>query len=200
MMNIKIKKLSKELISDYIHFFENIAFSDHKEWSYCYCCGFHIDDTEIQRIHKEKELNGTLEEGLKNEAISFINENILQGYLVYEKNNVIGWCNCNNKLNYKRLYTRNELWDENEKNIKIKTIVCFMIAPDMRGKGIASEILNQICLDAIEEGFSCIEAYPTKNNGNNFEHYPGPYRLYEKSGFKIHKIFEKDMIVRKYLE
>ena len=109
-MNIEIKTLTKELINDYLKFFDNIAFSDHKDWSYCYCCGFHFNDNDMQIIHTKKEKDGTLAEGLRNEAISLINEGIIQGYLAYEKNNIIGWCNCNTKTNYKRLCTRNELW------------------------------------------------------------------------------------------
>jgi len=199
-MNIKIKPLSKELIDDYLGFFDNIAFSDHKEWSFCYCCFYHFDDKEIKQIWDDKKLNGTEEEGLRNEAKSFINENILHGYLAYEEDNVIGWCNCGNKKSYKRLNARNELWDVNDDNRKILSIVCFMIAPNMRGKGVATELLEHICLNAKNEGFSMIEAYPMKEKGNNFVHYHGPPGLYEKKGFSVYKELEKDLIMRKYID
>ncbi len=42
-MNIKIRALSFELLDDYLGFFDNIAFSDHQEWSGCYCVHFHWD-------------------------------------------------------------------------------------------------------------------------------------------------------------
>jgi ribosomal protein S18 acetylase RimI-like enzyme len=190
MINIEIKALSKELVDDYLEFFDNIAFSDHKEWSYCYCATPYFDKSSIEKFISMGK------ENLRDEAKALINENILQGYLAYEENNVIGWCNCGNKINYKHL--RNELWDINDKNFKIKSIVCFTIAPDMRGKGIATRLLDRICSDVKEEPFSCLEAYPIKGEGNCFAHYGGPYKLYENKGFNVYKEFEKDMIVRKY--
>jgi GNAT superfamily N-acetyltransferase len=191
MMNIEIKALSKELVDDYLEFFDNIAFSDHKEWSYCYCAALYFDKSSIEKFIKMGK------ENLRDEARMLINENIIQGYLAYEENNVIGWCNCGNKINYKHF--RDELWDINDKNLKIKSIVCFIVASDMRGKGIATRLLDRICSDVEKEDFSCIEAYPIKGKGNCFEHFPGPYKLYERKGFSIYKEFEKDMIVRKYI-
>jgi hypothetical protein len=44
MNDIIIKKLSPELVDDYLYFFDNIGFSDHKEWSWCYCTFYHFDD------------------------------------------------------------------------------------------------------------------------------------------------------------
>jgi GNAT superfamily N-acetyltransferase len=73
------------------------------------------------------------------------------------------------------------------------------VAPDMRGQGIATRLLDRICSDVEKEGFSCIEAYPIKGKGNCFEHFPGPYKLYERKGFRVYKEFEKDMILRKYI-
>ena len=43
-MNIEIKSLSPELINDYINYFDNIAFTDNKEWAGCYCLYYHLND------------------------------------------------------------------------------------------------------------------------------------------------------------
>jgi len=190
MINIEIKTLSNKLIDDYLNFFDNIAFSDHKEWSWCYCASCHFDENSLKKLYE------TGKENLRDEAITLINEKIIQGYLAYKENNVIGWCNCGDKNNYKHL--RNELWDINDKNLKIKSVVCFIVAPEMRGKGIATRLLDYACSDTKKDAFSCIEAYPIKGEGNCFDHFPGPFKLYENKGFNIYKEFEKDMIVRKY--
>jgi GNAT superfamily N-acetyltransferase len=191
MKNIEIKALSNKLLDDYLNFFDNIAFSDHKEWSWCYCASCHFDEGTIEKFYR------TGKENLRDEAKTLINENIIQGYMAYEENNVIGWCNCGNKINYKRL--RNELWDINDENLKIKSIVCFTVAPNMRGKGIATRLLDRVCSDAKKGPFSCLEAYPIKGEGSCFDHFPGPYKLYKSKGFNVYKEFEKDMIVRKYI-
>ena len=41
-MDIVIKKLSLDLLNDFISYFDNIAFADHREWSGCYCVEPHL--------------------------------------------------------------------------------------------------------------------------------------------------------------
>jgi GNAT superfamily N-acetyltransferase len=86
---------------------------------------------------------------------------------------------------------------ENMDNDKIKSIVCFLIAPNMRGKGIATKILMKICEDSKKDGTKYIESYPLKKGKNCFEEYPGPVKLYENMGFKKYKELENEIIMRK---
>jgi GNAT superfamily N-acetyltransferase len=194
MENIEIKELSSNLIDDYLEFFDNIAFSDHKEWSWCYCAFYHFDDADI------KKLRETGKENLRSEAVDLIKRKSIQGYLAYDKNKVVGWCNCGNKTNYKRLYMCKELWEKEEENVKVKSVVCFIVAPEMRKKGVATKLLERVCLDAKFEGYSYIEAYPNKGGKNCFDHFHGPYKLFEKEGFNFYKEFEYGTIVRKYID
>ena len=36
-MNIEIKKLTADLLDDWLYFFDNTAFSDNDNWAGCYC-------------------------------------------------------------------------------------------------------------------------------------------------------------------
>jgi len=193
MENIEIKKLSPNLTSDYLEFFDHIAFSDHKEWSWCYCTFFHFDED------MGKKLNAIGKEGLRSEAVNLIKDQNIQGYLAYEKNKVVGWCNCGDKTNYKRLRACKELWEMKEEHVKIKSVVCFIVAPEMRSKGIATQLLERICSDAKSEGYTYIEAYPYKGAKNSFDHFHGPYKLYEKAGFIEYKEFDYGTVVRKHI-
>lgn len=133
-------------------------------------------------------------------AKRFIKEGVLQGYLAYIDNTVVGWCNVNNKLHYSRLSKENrpELWEDMDNDKKIKSIVCYTIAPNMRRMGIATILLDQICFDATEEDYDCVEAYP--GTGETTSHsYHGPLSLYEKSGFEKCKEINGEVIVRKNL-
>lgn len=42
------------------------------------------------------------------------------------------------------------------------SIYCFLITPEMKGKGIAKHLLEYACQDAAENGFDYVEAYPWK--------------------------------------
>jgi GNAT superfamily N-acetyltransferase len=82
---------------------------------------------------------------------------------------------------------------------KVKAIVCYTIAPRMRQKGIATQLLQRVCEEAAAEGYTYVEAYPGTGNENIHRNYHGPYSLYEKIGFSLHKELEDLSIVRKYL-
>jgi GNAT superfamily N-acetyltransferase len=192
-MSITIKKLDKNLLNDFLRYFDNIAFADHKEWSNCYCTYFHCDRNYVKLWDEGKV------EGDRNYAIELIENGKMQGYMAYKDNNAVGWCNANDKTNLPYLVDRTELWDINEYSLWIKSIVCFLIAPEMRGKGIATKLLEQACKDAEKDGYEYIEAYPRINENGVYMNYYGPYHMYEKNGFSLLRQFEQDCIVRKCL-
>ncbi|HOV70264.1 MAG TPA: GNAT family N-acetyltransferase, partial [Clostridia bacterium] len=117
-------------------------------------------------------------------AVEFINTGIMQGYLAYTEGKVIGWCNTNDKQAYDNV-NFSLPWEDWEKGKKIKSIVCFCIAPGFRGKGVASRLLERICSDAADSRYEYIEAYPFENN--NYHAYHGPTSMYEKHGFTAYK-------------
>lgn len=77
-----------------------------------------------------------------------------------------------------------------------KAVVCFEIAPNYRGRGIATALLNRAVLDAKEKGFSSVVGFPVKRNERYEWDCAGPIRLYEKAGFE--KISEHgDVVIMK---
>ena len=55
---------------------------------------------------------------------------------------------------------------------KIKSVVCFAIAPENRGKGIATALLKYVCENAKNNGFEYVEAYSFEHNENAAYHGP----------------------------
>lgn len=183
--------MSPALVDDYLDYFSHVAFCDHEEWSECYCLFFHWDDA------LETECPGG--ECRRRYAAGFIRDGIIRGYLAYMDGRVVGWCNANDKTHFKRLAEREELWEDAERGAKVKSVVCFAIAPGMRRKGIAARLLDRVCRDAAAEGCAYVEAYPFRGETDVYANYHGPYELYMKHGFTVYKDLEKDSIVRKYL-
>ena len=91
-MNIEIKKLSPKLVDDYIKFFDTTALEtkENKCYCICWCSADHsaIDDLAAQN---RREL-----------ATEYVKNGTLQGYLAYNGEQVIGWCNANEKNNCTR--------------------------------------------------------------------------------------------------
>lgn len=188
MMDIIIKPLTPDLLEDYIFFFDNITFEENPEWSVCYCFSYHFVGTKEQW---NKDQN-------RSSVIKYINEHKMTGYLAYMNGQPVGWCNVNNRLNYERLLKYYDLIDNPED--KVCSVVCFLIHPEYRRKGIAQKILEQICTDYSSKGYDYIEAYPGKGKLSSEKHYKGPPELYRKFDFKIHKEYSDYYVVRKNLK
>ena len=64
-----------------------------------------------------------------------------------------------------------------------KAVICFEIAPEYRGKGVASALLNRVILDAKSQGYQSVVGFPVVRNERYEWDNEGPVRLYEKLGF-----------------
>ena len=192
-MNIEIKKLSVDLLDDWLCFFDNTAFSDNDDWAGCYCMCYHWNEA----LNAKKGWNCSKADAAYNRecAVKFIQDKIMQGYLAYCDGKVVGWCNANDKQVYDSVNIDLTV-EDSEKDKKIKSIVCFCISPNLRGKGIASRLLEKVCSDACDDGYEYVEAYPFVKDEYN---YHGSKSMYEKNGFKVSGEGDGVIIVRKYL-
>ncbi len=197
-MDIEVKKLSPELESDYIEFFDNNAFSDGSDFAGCYCTWYHwTDDLEEERSQCSEKMKNCFKKEL---AKTNIRKGLLQGYLAYLDGKVVGWCNADERGNYYRIneINRPDLWEDYVVTDKVKSIVCFVVTPNMRGKGVATTLLKTLCVDAKNDSYRYIEAYPAKGEFKELN-YHGPYSMYEKLGFILQDNRTNETVVRLYL-
>lgn len=174
---IEVRRLEPELWEDWVKFFDDIAFKDHEDWAFCYCLEGYLD-----RKTQEEWTNPTER---REKAMELIQNGEMQGYLAYEGNDVIGWCNVNDRENYRYLMTMFEeigYQTEQSDNLKIKSIFCFLVAPEYRGRGVAQKLLDKVCEDALKEGYTYIETYPFADGGFEFQ-YHGTQKMYKQNNF-----------------
>jgi GNAT superfamily N-acetyltransferase len=138
-------------------------------------------------------------------AIQYIKRNNIQGYLAYSDDKVVGWCNANTKSTC--LKCQGWRWmkgaiptEDVGSNIKIKSIFCFVIAPKMKRKGIATRLLERVIQDAGQDGFDFVEVYPNKEFTDESEEFMGPLELYKKNGFTVYCETKKKLVMRKQLK
>ncbi len=211
MGTYKIKKLTPDMSKDYFDFFDNRAFSDGSPFYPCYCNAFNLSKERIKTelYQKAEEYGNDFESwkrALRESAERMVAAGEIQGYLVFDNGVSVGWCNANERLNYYRtgefdLQTtpEDEICTNCNVRGEVKAIVCFEIAPEYRGKGIASMLLQRICEDAKAEGFKYVEAYPVKDGGYMGMAFTGPMHMYEKAGFEVVEQADQSYVMRKKL-
>lgn len=198
-MQIEIRPLAPDLLEDYLRFFDDIAFTDHPEWSWCYCTYYHLGKEEEKKIHGEASTTGSWKrDTLRGIAIALIQKGDLNGYLAYTGGQVVGWCNAADKRKYKKLCENRKIWDDGEE-AAVKSVTCFIVAPGTRRQGIATALLNRVVCDAKEEGYTFVEAYPATGELDCFLHYHGHPGMYEKNGFSLYMALEGYAVYRKNL-
>ena len=196
-MNITIKPLSPELAADYFDFFNNRAFTDNPPWRRCYCTSWQMTrEEEKTQLYDQAEAYGGGEENFMRArseiAVRQIKSDALRGYLAYVDGVPIGWCNANDKANFP-MESANGFRLHAPSEGREKVVLCFEIAPEYHGKGVATALLNRVVADAKAEGYAAVERLPRPHGERDECDFPGPIRLYEKAGFT--KVAEQDMLV-----
>lgn len=186
-MKITVKALGPQLLDDYLHFFDNMVFTENPGWSKCYCYSFHFTGRNEEWNKEQNRI--AVSELIKNGGMT--------GYLAFLDNTPIGWCNVNNRNKYQRLSMCYDL-DIDPKD-KAASVVCFIVSPQYRRKGIARKMLEQIINDYSKLGYDYLEAYPEATQTSSEKNYKGPMRLYTKLGFEIVKTIDNYHVVRRKL-
>ena len=193
-MKLEIKPLTAALAEDFFDFFDNRAFTDDSPMQPCFCCR-----PQMTVEQERTELFGLIEANpgvmprdipgfkatLRKIAEQQIVNGDLQGYMAFDSGVAIGWCNANDKENYTTLGIDEGIRNayKANPNERIKSVLCFEIAPNYRGKGIALALLTHICGDAKVNGFDAVEGYPYIRHQRETFDFNGPTRLFEKVGF-----------------
>src|SRR5690348_8626941 len=167
MSDLVVKELMPALKDDFLLFFDHVAFADNPDWADCYCYPYHFAD------------RGKAEN--RRAASNQIEESRIQGFLAYRDGSPVGWCNAANRHNYPALH---RLMRSDLKGLeRVGSIVCFVIAPSNRSKGVASRLLKAACDKFSHEGLEYAEAYPVRETTSAADNFPGPLSMYLKNGF-----------------
>ena len=195
MDKIIIKPLTTELTADYLDFFDHRAFTDNNPNGPCYCTSPNQDEESIQQMVSEFKTHG-VKDTIRKYAVEMLNNNKIHGYLAYDGNLSIGWCNAADMESYAGFvpdFARNNTCG------KTVSIVCFEIAPEYRGMGIASAFIDRVCNDAKSNGYVAVEGYAKVSDKRDDFDYQGPVRLYQKAGFVEVARENGQVIMRKIL-
>ena len=197
-MNVTIKPLTADLAPAYLDFFDNRVFSDNNPMGPCYCNAAIMSTEELDKMVSEfgDDCKGTL----RRYAVKQLAEDKIFGYLAFDGDVPIGWCSAGDMKRYP-VSRHQAIPDFARENACDRTIsiICFAIAPEYRGKGVASTILERIIADAVTQDFVAVEGYVNTKYAGAYWDHTGPVHLYEKFGFVKAAKQNERVIMRKEL-
>lgn len=172
---VEIHALSPGRLADFMAFFDEEAFKDNPEWSSCYCQCFYEDHSKIHWPSRTANENREC-------AIRRIRQGQMQGLLAYQDGSVVGWCNAAPR---ELLHALDAEPISNSE--QVGTILCFLVAPSARGRGVATALLNAACQHLRKQGLSSVEANPRPTAKGTAENHFGYLSMYLAAGFTVRR-------------
>jgi len=172
---VEVRAVSPELLADFLRFFDGTAFSDNPKWSSCYCQCFYEDHSVMKWAERTASQNRAM-------ACERIQGGVMQGYLAYIDGSPVGWCNAAPRTLLHAL--DDEPTPEAE---QVGAIVCFLVEPSHRGRGVARHLLEAACEGLRSQGLRIVEGNPRTEASSSAENHFGPLSLYLSAGFTVHR-------------
>ena len=163
----------------------------------CYCTQWNMTQEEIDRriIEPVKNNVAQLSQISRDVAVEMVCADKIHGYLAYEGQLPVGWCNCDDKGNYSFLARHVSAGSEKE---KIKSIVCLKVAEDKDFFEVGSALLESVCKLSKAEGYSFIEVYPHEG-AMICADFDRALQLYLANGFELLSMKNCEAILQKKL-
>lgn len=168
---VEIHALSPSRMGDFLAFFDGEAFIDNPKWSSCYCQCFYEDHRTVRWVDRSAVQN-------RARAVERVDASEMQGLLAYHDGKVVGWCNAAPRPLLHALDVEPVAHAG-----RVGTIVCFLVAPQARGRGVATALLQAACAGLQARGLDRVEANPRTQTSKDAENHYGPLAMYLAAGF-----------------
>ena len=173
-LEFDIRPLTPQRLGELLSFFEQRAFADNPKWRSCYCHFPHADHANIVWSERTGEQNRAA-------TCQRVGDGTMMGWLAYADGQAVGWCNAG-----PRRFIEGMFDDPEPLSAQIGAIACFVVAPDVRGRGVARALLNAACEGLRRQGFEWAEAYPRRDVTSAGANHFGPLAMYLAAGFGVH--------------
>ena len=185
---LDVVALTPALQRDFLGFFEGEAFADNPRWASCFCQYPQEDHRVVDWEARTRAENRRL-------ACDRIDTGVTRGYLATIDGEAVGWCSAGPRRGYRSLDD-----DPVPDADAVGAVMCFVVAPAWRGRGVARSLLDAALVGFAERGLSVAEAYPNPAAASDAANHPGPLSLYLSAGFSVHRDqADGQMVVRKPL-
>lgn len=179
VMNLEIRSLDKNNPEELPNFFDSLDYSHAPHWSGCYCRFYHVDDSQGEWTQRDAQLN-------RKETIESIRNEEMEGFIAYDNDKAVAWLNAQPTHRFKRLEPVFSQYNFDKYIVSI----CFVVHPDYRNKGLATQLLSHAISVFKSQGYMGMLALPPKEVYDIQKSYRGTLSMYLKHGYEV--IEERD--------
>jgi len=195
---IVIMPLRPEQAGDFLRFFDHergVAFADNPQWAKCYCHYYQVPKSirwaSLSAPQNRTAMQARIEVGE------------MEGFLAYEGGDVVGWVNAQPRHKLPHCFAGLGISPTPLTCVPFEAaaIVCFVIAPTQRRRGIARALLRGAIESFAARGFKLVDAFPCKSADSELaaDRYHGPLRIFLDAGFNVLSEHKDLTVVRKLL-
>jgi ribosomal protein S18 acetylase RimI-like enzyme len=197
-MDITVLRLDAARRDDFLEFFDHErgpAFADNPGWAKCYCHFYHVPkairwpslDAAANRIAMTARIEASE----------------MEGFLAYAGGEVVGWMNAQPYAKLPHCAARMGIAPPPlpVPAHEAAAIVCFVIAPRWRRRGVARALLEGALASFAARGLRIVDAFPFKAGASTApaDHYHGPPSLFRGAGFGVLSEHADVTVMRKHL-
>lgn len=122
---------------------------------------------------------------------------VYDGYLLYDGDNPVGWCQCGPRDQWHKLRLEYKL----EPDPEAYAITCFVINPKYREIGLGNFMLQEILKDLKAKGVRYVQAFPRRGEDLAVDDlWTGPEKFFQNAEFTLIKDDPKYPIYQKNLK
>lgn len=172
-MDYRVEALTPQLAQTFVSFFEQLDFGHAPHWSICFCRWYYNDCPVEEWYSRSASQN-------RAEALTAIQAGHMPGYLAFDGDQCIGWCNA---VDIRKLPRLSPYVKELQPDKKIGCVICFAVHQDYRGQGVARLLLKHAVEGFRKQGFDSVIGLPIKDKVDPVQHYRGTLNMYHELGF-----------------
>jgi GNAT superfamily N-acetyltransferase len=198
MTDVAVRALAPALAGDFLHFFDHergAAFADNPGWAKCYCHFYEVpmavEWASLTAAQNRLAMRARIEVGE------------MEGFLAFVDGEPVGWLNAQPRHKLPHCFDRMRIAATPLPcaTYQAAVIVCFIIAPAWRRRGVASALLASAISSLAARGFVLVDAFPFKagDGATAADHYHGALSMFTAAGFAPLAESDTITVVRRFL-
>jgi GNAT superfamily N-acetyltransferase len=185
---LEIRPLGPDGAADFLGYFDRDAFTDNPWWAGCFCNFYESLTHPAENPDPATPAFAPFRDHNRAEKAARISAGKAHGFLAYRHGRVVGWLNAQPKAAYANPRQFTSAFVDAPDSTGM--VMCFVVAPDKRGQGVGTALLQAALAGFRAEGLAHAQGFARRTGAPLQEwetfatsSYHGTHSMYVENGF-----------------